>query len=183
MDNTALKRWLVLGGLLSLTLYLVWNSPGPETQPMATVGSSRVATSPEMASQATARQAVTKPLAQAEGDFRFVPRPAVTGEVVDIFAPAVVKRPQAERAVKELASAPQAPSVPFTFVGKMAEGGGVKVFLQANDVLYTVKVGDTFAQQYKLMGVDNGKLSLLYLPLNITQTMFYGEGFTGSRLE
>jgi hypothetical protein len=188
MDNTALKRWLVLGGLLSLTLYLVWNSPGPETQPMATVESSRVATatpSPEIARQAAARQAMLRPLAQAEGDFRFVPRPPVTGEVVDIFAPAVAKRPQAdiERVVKEVAPAPQAPPVPFTFVGKMAEGDGVKVFLQANDVLYTVKVGDTFAQQYKLMGADNGKLSLLYLPLNITQTMFYGEGFMGSRLE
>jgi hypothetical protein len=187
MDNTALKRWLLLGAGLSLTLYLVWNSPGPETQPMATVESSRVATitNPEMTRQATARQAMTRPLAQAEEDFRFVPRPPVTGEVVDIFAPAVVKRPQAdfERAAKEVAPVPQAPPVPFTFVGKMAEGDGVKVFLQANDVLYTVKVGDTFAQQYKLMGVDNGKLSLLYLPLNITQTMFYGEGFMGSRLE
>jgi hypothetical protein len=183
MDNTALKRWLVLGGLLSLTLYLVWNSPGPETQPMATVESSRVATA--TSSPETTRQAMTRPLAQTEGDFRFVPRPPVTGEVVDIFAPAVAKRPYAdiERVVKEVAPAPQAPPVPFTFIGKMAEGGGVKVFLQANDVLYTVKVGDTFAQQYKLIGADNGKLSLLYLPLNITQTMFYGEGFMGSRLE
>lgn len=174
MDKTSLKRWLVLGGLLSLTLYLVWNSPGPETQTAAVIQSHRVAVT-------TGNQAITKQLAQADGDFRFVARAPVTGEVVDLFAPAVAKRQPAdiERAVKAFVPVPQAPPVPFTFVGKMTEGDGVKVFLQANDVLYTVKVGDTFAQQYKLMGADNGKLSLLYLPLNITQTMFYGEGFMG----
>ena len=174
-DSTTLRRWLVLGGLLGLTLYLVWNSPEPETQPTAIAKPSLAAatsSSLEMTRQATAR-----PLAQAKGEFRFKPRAPSGDEVVDLFAPAVVKRPQAnlQRVVKQVAPAPQAPPLPFTFVGKMTEGDGVKFFLQADDVLYGVKVGDTFAQQYKLMEADSGKLSLLYLPLNITQTMFYRE--------
>ena len=168
MDNTALRRWLVLGGLLGLTLYLVWNSPEPETQPAA-AESSRV-------TAILASQSITGQPVQIEGDFRFTPRSPTGGEVVDLFAPAVVKRKQADlQIVKEVAPAPQAPPLPFTFVGKITEGDGVKIFLQANDVLYGIKVGDTFAQQYQLIEADNGKLSLLYLPLNITQTMFYRE--------
>jgi hypothetical protein len=170
MDNTALKRWLVLGGLLGLTLYLAWSSPEPETQSMATVN-------PTHATIAASGQRTVSQLAQREGDFRFTPRKPGGGEVVDLFAPAVVKRPPAE--LKQLARTvvlpPQAPPLPFTFVGRIIEGDGIKVFLQANDVLYPVKVGDTFAQQYKLVGADGGKISLLYLPLNITQTMSYGE--------
>lgn len=170
MDNRTLKRWLVLGGLLCLTLYLVWNSPRPETETAGLAQSRRAVVAAE-------GHAKSGQLAAADEDFRFVARAPVAAEVVDLFAPAAVKRPQQDlnRVAKAVAPAPQAPPLPFTFVGRISEGGEVKVFLQANDVLYNVKVGDTFAQQYKLMGADGGKLSLLYLPLNITQTIFYGE--------
>lgn len=166
MDNTALKRWLVLGGLLGLTLYLAWSSPAPETQSMATANPTRAVTA------ASGQKMVSRP-AQQERGFRFTPREPVSGVVVDLFAPAVVEHPPEE--AQTVVLPPQAPSLPFTLVGRIIEGDGIKVFLQANDVLYSVKVGDTFAQQYKLVGVDGGKISLLYLPLNITQTMSYGE--------
>ena len=169
MDNRTLKRWLVLGGLLCLTLYLVWNSPRSDSETAGLAQSRRAAPTAE-------GHAKSGQLAAADEGFRFVARAPAAVEMVDLFAPAVVKRPQQElsRVAKEMAPAPQAPPLPFTFVGRISEGGEVKVFLQANDVLYNVKVGDTFAQQYKLMGADGGKLSLLYLPLNITQTMPYG---------
>ncbi|MEO8417876.1 MAG: hypothetical protein ABI475_04040 [Methylophilaceae bacterium] len=167
MHNTALKRWLVLGGLLGLTLYLAWSSPEPETQSMATVN-------PTRATAAVSGLRMASQPARQEWDFRFTPREAVGGEVVDLFAPAVVERPPEVAETVELP--PQAPALPFTLVGRIIEGDGIKVFLQANnDVLYSVKVGDIFAQQYKLVGAEGGKISLLYLPLNITQTMPYGE--------
>lgn len=168
MDNTTLKRWLVLGGLLGLTLYLAWNSPEPETLSVKTAN--------PVHATASGQRRGGQPV-QPERDFRFALREPAGGEVVDLFAPAVVKRPPAElkQLAKMAALPPQAPPLPFTFVGRIIEGDGIKVFLQANDVLYPVKVGDTFAQQYKLVGADGGKISLLYLPLNITQTMPYGE--------
>ncbi len=166
MDNTALRRWLVLGGLLGLTLYLAWSSPEPATQSMATAN-------PTRATAAVSGLRMASQPARQERDFRFTPREPVGGEVVDLFAPAVVERPPEVAETVDLP--PQAPELPFTLVGRIIEGDGIKVFLQANDVLYTVKVGDTFAQQYKLVGADGGKISLLYLPLNITQIMPYGE--------
>jgi len=168
MNNIALKRWLVLGGLLALTLYLVWNSPQPETRLAATPTSSRAAFTTD------SQTSITAPLSL---DFRLVPRAQAVDEVVDLFAPAVVKRPQVDfqPAVRQAVPAPQAPPLPFTFVGKVADGDGVKIFLQADNVLYSPKIGEIFAQQYQLTGAENGKLSLIYLPLNITQTMFYGE--------
>jgi hypothetical protein len=168
MNNMALKRWLVLGGLLALTLYLVWNSPQPEIRLASAPASTRAA------SIALNQTSITAPMSL---DYRLVPRAQAVDEVVDLFAPAVVKRPQVDvnPVVKQVAPAPQAPPLPFTFVGKITEGDGVKIFLQADNVLYSPKVGEIFAQQYKLAGAENGKLSLIYLPLNITQTMFYGE--------
>ena len=169
MDNSTLKRWGVLGGLLCLTLYLVWNSPRPETETAKVVQTRRTAVT-------AGGHANSSQLLAVDEAYRFVPRAPVADEVVDLFPPAMAKRAPEDltRAAKVVATKPQAPPLPFTFVGRISEGGETKVFLQANDVLYDVKVGDTFAQQYKLMGADGGKLSLLYLPLNITQTMFYG---------
>ena len=169
MNNMALKRWLVLGGLLALTLYLVWNSPQPSPQL-----ETRLASAPT--SNRTAF--ITNNPAPISHDFRLVPRAQVLDNVVDLFAPPVIKSPPPvtfKPVVKQAAPPPQAPPLPFTFVGKISEAGGTKVFLQANNVVYSLKTGDIFAQQYQLTGVENGKLSLLYLPLNITQTMFYGE--------
>jgi hypothetical protein len=110
-------------------------------------------------------------------DLRLLPRAKAVDEVVDLFAPVVVKRPQADvnPIVKQAVPKPQAPPLPFTFVGKIIEAGDIKIFLQANNVLYSPKVGEIFAQQYQLAGAENGKISLIYLPLKITQTMFYGE--------
>lgn len=173
MNNMALKRWLVLGGLLALTLYLAWNSPQPG--PQSETGLASAPTSNRTAFITDNHPSTTAPISH---DFRLVPRAQVLDNVVDIFAPPVIKSPPQvnfKPAVKQPAPAPQAPPLPFTFVGKISEAGGVKVFLQANNVVYSLKTGDIFAQQYQLTGVENGKLSLLYLPLNITQTMFYGE--------
>lgn len=168
MNNIALKRWLVLGGLLALTLYLAWNSPQPEM---------RLASAPTSSRAAFLTDNQTSINAPVSLDFRLAPRTQAVDEVVDIFAPAVVKRPQVDfqPVVRQVAPSPQAPPIPFTFVGRIVEADGVKIFLQADNVLYSPKVGETFAQQYQLAGAENGKLSLIYLPLNTTQTMFYGE--------
>jgi hypothetical protein len=180
MNNMALKRWLVLGGLLALTLYLAWQSPRPETESVSTLSSNNGVVADDMQSPArrpSAERAPTNQSAVFDKNFRFAPRTQVVHEVVDLFAPVVPPRPQAslEPAIKQAAPAPQAPPLPFTFVGRISEADGVKIFLQADNVLYSPKVGEVFAQQYRLTGAENGKLSIAYLPLNITQTMFYGE--------
>lgn len=169
MNSIALKRWLVLGSLLGLTLYLAWNSPQSEKS-SATLfkPNHEVATK---STQAPVNQSEPKSRA-----FHFAPRTQAVTEVVDIFAPAVVERPQVDfkPVVRQAIPAPQAPPLPFSFVGKITEADSVKFFLQADNVVYSVKVGDMLTQQYQLVAAENGKLSLRYLPLNITQTMLYG---------
>lgn len=171
MNNMALKRWLVLGVLLALTLYLVWHSPQPDIG-LVNVPTSRAPTADRAAFVTDTASSIPVSL-----DFRLAPRAQEVNEVVDLFAPAVVKRPQEDMqpVAKQVAPKPQAPPLPFTFVGKITEGDGVKIFLQADNVIYSPKVGEVFAQQYQLAAAEHGKLSLIYLPLNITQTMFYGE--------
>lgn len=166
---TTWKRGLALAILLVLALVLAWLSPEPK--PVAT---------PMVQTHGPASrlyQALDNEFEKMEANFNPAPRPQAEAPVVDLFAPAIATpMPEPELAnVDQAAPKPQAPPLPFRFIGRIADDTGTKFFLEADDILYAVKVGDVFAEQYQLMRDESGKLSLRYLPLNITQTMTYGE--------
>lgn len=173
MQNAALKRWLVLAGLLAVTLYLVWKSPDTEVlgpvQPIA-----REHLAPTSAAGGLAHDRTQD---KATGDFHLPDRENGAGEIIDLFAPAIEPNRHGDSPGSRSASLPPQgpPPLPFIFVGKVIEGNGVKVFLQEDDVLHVLKLGETIGQRYKLVAVDEDKLSLLYLPMNAIQVMVYGE--------
>ncbi|MEO6118785.1 MAG: hypothetical protein ABIP37_06910 [Methylotenera sp.] len=114
----------------------------------------------------------------ADSGFKLIQREPAIRPFVDLFAT------EAEEPVEDLNEdkdntiepiAHEVPPLPFKFLGMFWEGGDVKYFLQAGEVMYAIKVGDTFAQQYKLIDADSRKLTLMNLPLNITQDLLYGE--------
>lgn len=71
---------------------------------------------------------------------------------------------------------PQAPPLPFHFLGRYEDAGQSVVFLQYNDQSLVVRQGDTLGEQYKVEKLDETTLSLRYLPLNQLQSLEVGFG-------
>jgi hypothetical protein len=92
-------------------------------------------------------------------------------------APAVVKHPIAVPAA-EVAPAPppppQAPPLPFSYMGKLAEGDNTTVFLTLGDRNLVVRVGDMIDNNYRVEEVTDAAVVLTYLPLTVKQTLPIG---------
>lgn len=71
-------------------------------------------------------------------------------------------------------ASPQAPALPFRFLGRYIEDGQTIVFLAFNEQNLAVKVGDTLQQTYKVQAVTTSAMTLVYLPLNQTQILDIG---------
>lgn len=72
---------------------------------------------------------------------------------------------------------PVAPPLPFTFLGKIQEPAGkLTIFLAGANRVYLVSQGETIDDTYHVDGIEDGKLALTYLPLQIKQYLDLGEG-------
>lgn len=71
---------------------------------------------------------------------------------------------------------PAAPPLPFTYLGRMMEKGEATVFLLNQDRNYAVKIGDVLEGTYRLASIETGAITLIYLPLNMQQTLATGGG-------
>lgn len=67
-----------------------------------------------------------------------------------------------------------APPLPFRYMGRLDEAATVKVFLQRGDRVYAVAVGDVIDGTYRLEQIDEARLTLVYLPLQISQFLPLG---------
>lgn len=155
-----MKHWL-LAGALAITLLLVWKAPPPQDADNLV--------QPRRSTETGAAAAV----GAAPAQFALVARAPAAEAYVDLFAPRVVKLARATAPHVEPAK-PMPPPLPFTFVGKMVEEGRPKVFLQEGDTMHAVAEGDLIGRGYKVLGIENGRINLLYLPLDMTQTISVG---------
>lgn len=87
----------------------------------------------------------------------YVPPPAPK-----VTAPVYVPPPQ-----------PTAPTLPFTFIGRMLDGTEITVFLSKGDRRYTVKEKDVLDDTYRVDKITEGEAVLTYLPLNTQQTLSF----------
>jgi hypothetical protein len=69
---------------------------------------------------------------------------------------------------------PQAPPLPFTYMGKLIEDGRIVVFLTQGDRNHIVRQGDTIDGTYRVDAVTEQGLSLTYLPLKQRQELAFG---------
>ncbi len=69
---------------------------------------------------------------------------------------------------------PQAPPLPYTYMGKIMDGGQVIVFLAKQDHNYMVKQGETIDGAYRIDEIRGGTMTLTYLPLDQKQTLAIG---------
>ena len=69
---------------------------------------------------------------------------------------------------------PQAPPLPYTYVGKMMEDGRIVVFLARNERNYAVRNGDKLDGTYQVDDVRPTEMLMTYLPLNQQQSLAIG---------
>lgn len=70
---------------------------------------------------------------------------------------------------------PAAPALPFRFIGRYAEGGREGVVLQgAEGDVFIAHAGETLAGNYRVESLSGNLMVLLYLPLDLRQTMDIG---------
>ncbi len=70
--------------------------------------------------------------------------------------------------------APQAPPVPFAFLGKRHDGSGWDVFLGRGEHTFIVREGATIESAYRIDTIAPPTLTLTYLPLAKSQTLSIG---------
>jgi hypothetical protein len=69
---------------------------------------------------------------------------------------------------------PSAPPLPFQFLGKLDDSETLRVFLQRGERVHTVSVGDVIDGTYRVERIAAGQMTLIYLPLNVSQTLSVG---------
>lgn len=77
-------------------------------------------------------------------------------------------------AVAPVALAPAAPALPFQFVGRLDDRDDQQVFLQSGEKLYVVRRGDVIDDLYRIEHISATELSMVYLPLHLSQTLSVG---------
>lgn len=66
---------------------------------------------------------------------------------------------------------PQAPPLPFRYVGAIDDAQGKAVFLLEGAQVRMARAGDVIGGQYRLVRIAPGALEFTYLPLNKTQLL------------
>lgn len=76
--------------------------------------------------------------------------------------------------VAPVVQVPTAPPMPFQFIGRMDDRTDLQVFLQSGEKIYVVRKGDVIDETWKIEGISDLELSLVYLPLHLSQTLSVG---------
>jgi hypothetical protein len=66
---------------------------------------------------------------------------------------------------------PQAPPLPFAYLGRLSEDSDTTVFLSMGDRNLLVRPGDTIDNTYKVEEVTDSAVIVTYLPMNQRQTL------------
>jgi hypothetical protein len=69
---------------------------------------------------------------------------------------------------------PTAPPLPFQFIGRLDDRSDLQVFLQNGEKIYVVRKGDVIDETWKIERISDKELSLVYLPLHLSQTLSVG---------
>ena len=69
---------------------------------------------------------------------------------------------------------PTAPPLPFSYLGRYVEDGKLTLMLVRGDRIYTVSEDEVIDNTYRIGHLTGSVLELIYLPLNIKQTLNVG---------
>lgn len=162
-------RRVALAVALVGTLVAVWFAPEPEEEI-----ASAVQPTPR---EAKARQA---PTAAVEAQSSQAAR-TLRDDVPSIFEVTSWSKPVAKAAAPKIAPViaeaelpPQAPAAPFRILGRFVEDGVTGLFVQYNDRTLVARAGDLIGDVYKVASIADQSMTVVYLPMNLTQTITTG---------
>jgi hypothetical protein len=171
MNNKRVFGWIAFFGVAAALAWLPeYLSPGADTDAdantVAVSNPARVASRGALpASNAKAAAAPIKDL----------------GPAGDLFAAKSWKAAPTLATVTEqpinpttVVQAPSLPPVPFQFVGRLHDRSDLQVFLQDGEKIYVVRNGDVIDDTWKITGISDLELRLVYLPLHLSQTLSVG---------
>ncbi|MDH4560067.1 secretion system X translation initiation factor [Pseudomonas sp. BN411] len=69
---------------------------------------------------------------------------------------------------------PTAPPLPFKFIGKLDDRRALQVFLLRGEQVLVVREGDLIDKTYKVQRIDAERMTLVYLPLDVAQSLDVG---------
>jgi Tfp pilus assembly protein PilP len=166
--SSVVKRWVVLGSLLMITLVLVYLAPEEEAvQVVAAVKAKKSALRTAEQQTGTHQQLfiatapVRKAINETPYDLFGYERAKVKKKVVRQQIPKPVVKSVKQRA----------PRLAFKYIGMLAENNQTKVFLMDGEALHLVEAGDKIGNSHQLKTIEDDKLTFVYLPLSITQTI------------
>lgn len=154
------RRQLVLGVALAATLGAVWWASTLEQEPPAPPAGRRAAVAPASPRQATPGGG---PVTLAGLDAPRVVLPEFSG----FLQPKSLQPPPPPPPPPPK---PQAPPLPFRFVGAVEEGGQRSVFLMDGTQVRVVKAGDDLGA-YTVEQITPGAIEFTYKPLKQRQTL------------
>lgn len=167
-------RWIVLAGALALALAAARLVGGADRAPVAAApvpaapvpaeAPARIAAAPgEPSVQLALDRLGARTAAPPAGDpFRSVSWQAVAQAEARASAPPPPPR------------RPDAPPLPFAYMGKLVEDGKTTVFLVHGERNLIVRAGDTIDGVYRVDGIGEHDMTLTYLPLKQRQQLALG---------
>jgi hypothetical protein len=178
------KHRLLIAALLA-TLAAAWFAPGASTQDVLLAPRATKANSAATTTVASVKEAAL-PLSNTAAVLSIIPREHTEGDPPDAqlftatqWLPVAASAPPQPAPVAPIAAPPpppppQAPPLPFKFLGRYQDADQAVVFLQYNDQNFLARVGDTLQGQYKVESLSATSLNLIYLPLNLPQSLSLG---------
>lgn len=161
MPRTSI-RWIVYGVVLALALIGIRVADRPDGRGALPPAAARVqaregalARVPELALERLGERTQRG----TDGD----PFNALASEEVRRAAPLPAPPP-----------APQAPPLPFAFLGKLIDADKVSVFLTSGDRNWVVRSGDTIDGTYRVEAIGERTMTFTYLALDIRQELAIG---------
>jgi hypothetical protein len=182
--NSKLRRALLIAGLVGTAASVYWASSLPEAQDNE---SELVSPAQERSARRPSAGRNETQAAAGDLDLKRLQRDPSTDPSADLFgarnfapAPPRGRKPIGQAAVNTAveppppAPPPPPPPVPFSYIGRLAEGAQTTVFLAMGDRNLVVKAGDVIDNTYKIEEIGQSMLVLTYLPQNVKQTMPIG---------
>jgi hypothetical protein len=112
-----------------------------------------------------------KRVAEVDLDISRLERRAAEAPAGDPFAPRTFGAPQQQQAAAAAPQKPEAPALPFRYMGKVIEDGKLEYLLLRGDEHLVVTAGQKIDAEYRLDKVTASTLTFTYLPMKTKQTL------------
>ncbi|MCK0512055.1 hypothetical protein [Aromatoleum buckelii] len=160
------RRRFVIGAALVATLAATWWAASLEDETGLAADEDSAVRDSRRAPATTRRARVPQPMPSLNGlSVDRAPLPDVAADIL----PPMQLHPPAELAVPS--PVPDAPPLPFRFVGALEERGELTAFLLEGEQLRVVRAHDTIDDRYRVERVTTAFIEFTYLPRRTRQVL------------